>query len=143
SKSGVGYSYGVKGFRISTGPRCTYATIGSNGFYYRERIDKPGTKPTQSKPDVTQTEPTQPLAGIIETANVSQLVESSSEKVLSEINNRKGKITITPFIVGFWILIAIVLFSSQAVLALGVVSLFSIILTVAAHKLDHQRRTTA
>jgi hypothetical protein len=24
SKSGIGYSYGVKGFRISTGPRGTY-----------------------------------------------------------------------------------------------------------------------
>jgi hypothetical protein len=74
---------------------------------------------------------------------VSELVESSSEKVLSEINDRKRKTIITPFIVGFWVLIAIVLLSSQAVLAFGMVSVLSIVLAVAAHKLDHQRRATA
>ncbi len=143
SKSGIGYSYGMKGFRISTGPRGTYATIGGNGFYYRERIDKPGTKRAQTKPDVTQAEPIPTQAGIIETADVSQLVESSSEKTLSAINNRKGKTIITPFIVGFWVLTAIVLLNSQAVLAFGIVSLLSIALAIAAHKLDHQRRATA
>jgi hypothetical protein len=68
---------------------------------------------------------------------------TSSEKVLSEINGRKGKIAIAPFIVGFWILIAIVLLNSQAILAFGIVSLFSLVFAVAAYKLDRQRRATA
>ena len=143
SKSGIGYSYGVKGFRISTDPRGTYATIGNSGFYYRERIDNPGTKPSQSQPHVTQADPTQAQAGVIETADVDQLTESSSEKVLSEINDRKGKTGITPFVVGFWVLIAIGLLSAQAVLAFALVSLFSFMLTLTAHKLDQRRRTTS
>jgi curved DNA-binding protein CbpA len=143
SKSGIGYSYGVKGFRISTGPRGTYATIGSNGFYYRERIDKPGIKPTQPEQEVNQTRPTPHQTDVIETADVSQLIESSSEKVLSEINNRKGKTSITPFIIGFWALISLVLLGFQAVLAFGIVSLFSLAFGLIVHKLDRQRRTTS
>ncbi len=43
SKSGVGVSGGVKGFRVSTGSRGTYLNAGTNGLYLRKRLDKGGT----------------------------------------------------------------------------------------------------
>ena len=36
SKSGVGVSTGVKGFRIGSGPRGNYVQMGKNGIYYRK-----------------------------------------------------------------------------------------------------------
>jgi hypothetical protein len=38
SKSGVGVSTGVKGARMSFGPRGTYVNLGRNGIYYRKKI---------------------------------------------------------------------------------------------------------
>src|SRR5689334_22921978 len=143
SKSGIGTSFGVKGFRISTGPRGTFATVGSNGFYYRERIDAPKRKADQTSPKLDQSKSAQPEQSTIRTSDVSQLVESSSEKVLSEINQRKAKTPLTPFILGTSGLLALVLLSSQAVLAFGIVCLLGILLTFMAHQSDHQRRTTS
>lgn len=38
SKSGIGFSTGVKGARMSFGPKGTYVNLGSNGVYYRKKI---------------------------------------------------------------------------------------------------------
>lgn len=38
SKSGIGVSAGVKGARISTGPRGSYANFGISGLYYRQKV---------------------------------------------------------------------------------------------------------
>ncbi|CAM2951593.1 hypothetical protein BST27_12790 [Mycobacterium intermedium] len=39
SKSGVGVSVGVPGFRVGTGPRGNYVHIGRNGVYYRASLN--------------------------------------------------------------------------------------------------------
>ncbi len=39
SKRGVGYSFGVKGFRISSGPRGRYLNAGRGGFRYRQKLN--------------------------------------------------------------------------------------------------------
>lgn len=38
SKSGIGYSFGVKGARIGTGPRGPYIAGGRYGLYYRQSL---------------------------------------------------------------------------------------------------------
>ncbi len=38
SKSGLSFSTGVKGARMSFGPRGTYVNIGRNGLYYRKKL---------------------------------------------------------------------------------------------------------
>jgi hypothetical protein len=38
SKSGVGVSAGVTGFRIGTGPRGNYVHMGRGGIYYRKTL---------------------------------------------------------------------------------------------------------
>lgn len=37
SKSGIGFSTGVKGARMSFGPKGTYVNLGANGAYYRKK----------------------------------------------------------------------------------------------------------
>ena len=38
SKSGLGLSGGVRGFRIGTGPRGPYINAGRDGIYYRKQL---------------------------------------------------------------------------------------------------------
>jgi DNA polymerase-3 subunit epsilon len=40
SKSGLGLSFGVKGARISVGPRGVNLNIEKNGIRYRKKLDK-------------------------------------------------------------------------------------------------------
>lgn len=55
SKSGIGMSAGVKGFRVSSGPRGTYATssIPGTGISYSQRVGGSSGKYTQSKSSPT------------------------------------------------------------------------------------------
>lgn len=45
SKSGLGGSIGVKGFRVGTGPGGRYLHAGRGGLYYRARLDAPAHSP--------------------------------------------------------------------------------------------------
>lgn len=98
SKSGIGVSAGVKGARLSTGPRGTYIHLGRNGIYYRQKIDgsMADTPPISQTDSGTNFETSE---GNIPTANVSDLVESSNKDLLAQINSRIQQPTYA-FIVG-------------------------------------------
>jgi hypothetical protein len=90
SRSGVGASVGVKGARLTmTSSGVTYVTVGSHGFYYRETLSgrdssrrvHPSTPPP-SQPKVCSTEDT------ILSAGSSELVDSSSERLIKQLNER-------------------------------------------------------
>src|ERR1700677_3774572 len=59
SKSGIGVSAGVPGFRIGTGPRGNYVHMGRNGIYYRASLNG---QPVRSSPRVRQSVQYQQLA---------------------------------------------------------------------------------
>lgn len=48
SKSGIGTSVGVRGFRVGTGPRGTYVHAGRNGLYYRANMGNRQARQQQS-----------------------------------------------------------------------------------------------
>src|ERR1700683_2255434 len=56
SKSGVGVSTGVPGFRVGTGPRGNYVRVGRQGVYYRASLGAQrrgatgGVPPSRSSP---------------------------------------------------------------------------------------------
>jgi hypothetical protein len=50
SKSGIGYSFGVKGARIGTGPHGAYIAGGRGGIYYRQSLT---TNPSPTPPSST------------------------------------------------------------------------------------------
>jgi len=87
SKSGVGASVGVKGARLTMTPRGTaYITVGSHGFYYRETLSHRGGSAGPSSSPATP--PTAPSSDEIATADVSDLVDSSSEALIGRLNER-------------------------------------------------------
>jgi hypothetical protein len=98
SKSGVGVSVGVKGARISTGPRGTYVHAGRNGFYYRQRIDTPGPHSHSQVHWQPNVQSSTSGSHVIQTADVSRLVETSSTDILQQINARSQQIRYAPFV---------------------------------------------
>jgi hypothetical protein len=88
SKSGIGASVGVKGARITMTPRgTTYVTVGSHGFYYRETISQ-ADGARQAPPGIPVR--AQPVGGsdTIATADSLDLVDSSSERLIQQLNER-------------------------------------------------------
>jgi hypothetical protein len=105
SKSGIGVSAGIKGARISTGPRGTYVHAGRNGFYYSQRIGgssvhtpQQGADPRQAQGQSFIPQPL-PTAFVVETADVSRLVETSNVELLNQINSNAKQMRFAPFAV--------------------------------------------
>lgn len=93
SKSGIGASVGVKGFRVGTSPRGNYIHMGCNGIYYRAAL---GKKKTKVQSDIfypkqqNTTPPTEELLfQDIESGDVSLIVDSSSQEILDEITAKR------------------------------------------------------
>lgn len=74
SKSGVGVSTGIKGFRVGTGPRGNYIHMGAGGIYYRATI--PTANPANNGRNVPTVGPMEE----IESADATQIVDSSSRE---------------------------------------------------------------
>lgn len=86
SKSGVGASFGMKGARVSVGPRGTYVSLGRGGIYYRQRIDHKNQVP--QRPILVSSEVTSDSLNEIQTASIDNLIESSSDNLIAEINEK-------------------------------------------------------
>jgi Protein of unknown function (DUF4236) len=97
SKSGIGVSTDVRGLRFGTGPRGNYVHMGRYGVYYRKTF--PSTNQLSSpRPDIPQLQNPpilpnthEPLQDI-ESADTSQMVDSSSAELLTELNNKRKKL---------------------------------------------------
>lgn len=94
SKSGIGVSTGVKGVRVGTGPHGNYINIGANGIYYRKtwgnkrkNNDKFQRKQTVNKENNYKIENVEE----IESGNVIDIVDSSSEELVNELNTKLKK----------------------------------------------------
>jgi len=101
SKSGVGYSLGVRGARIGANARGTYIRMGRSGIYYQKYLQ------TKSLGAQTRSVPVQPqpasepeLAHVIHTASASSLQDSSAIELLQEITFLHRKARIAPVVIG-------------------------------------------
>ena len=111
SKSGINVSAGIKGFRLGSGPRGNYIHMGAGGVYYRASLpnSKP-SKPNYSNPtealEVTPEIPpgTHDTLKEIDSADVSQIVDSSSKELLDELNQKRQKMRFWPSAAVFSIL---------------------------------------
>jgi hypothetical protein len=105
SKSGIGMSTGIKGFRVGTGPRGNYIHMGRGGVYYRASLNSgesrhvppssPSLRPLAAQAD-GMTE--------IESGDVLQMVDASSAALVEELNEKKRRWRLWPWvaILGFF-----------------------------------------
>jgi hypothetical protein len=94
SKSGIGASFGVRGARISAGPRGTYINVGREGFYYRQKLDSPVSgsyPPINSEPNNPSIQGTS-----IDSTDVSQLIDSSCEELVRDLNACAARVSFLP-----------------------------------------------
>ena len=111
SKSGIGVSGGVKGFRAGTGPRGNYIHMGRGGVYYRKTLSSGGRHTSPVPPSLQNDSPSPlPSGGImptplpdvemseIESADVSNMAHSSSAELLQELNEKKKLVRIGPWV---------------------------------------------
>ena len=103
SKSGVGISAGVPGFRVSTGPRGAMVHIGRNGIYYRKSIGRSTTRPVQ--PIREHPTPRQNHDNLVEIDSVeaSQIVDSDSQEIVELIRSTRSRFRF------IWILLPLII----------------------------------
>ena len=100
SQQGVGVSVGLKGLRIGTGPRGNYVHMGRGGLYYRATVPRTNDKPP-FLPHVETTvipEGTHAPLVEIESADASQIVDSSSRDLLDEMNAKQARWRLWPWV---------------------------------------------
>jgi hypothetical protein len=103
SKSGIGLSTGIKGFRIGTGPRGNYVQMGRGGIYFRQTL--PSSDNRRISSDVPEEQTSSIEFKEIESGSVSQMVDSSSAALLEEISSKSKKLQIWPWVLGFSIVL--------------------------------------
>ncbi|HSY17531.1 MAG TPA: DUF4236 domain-containing protein [Candidatus Acidoferrales bacterium] len=112
SKSGIGVSTGIKGFRVGTGPRGNYVQMGRGGIYFRQTLPSlngHGTLTPTPEVEYSSIEMKE-----IESGNVSQMVDSSSAALLEEINSKSKKMLIWPWILAAGICLLFLLVATNS-----------------------------
>lgn len=136
SKSGVGISTGITGLRFGVGPRGNYIHMGRNGIYYRATIPssveptKPRVHPPSSGNQKVPSGTHEPLEEI-ESAHVSQIVDTSSRELLDELNQKRSKTPLWPLvaaasiaIMGFGIFLRWPIWLLALLLLVGIIGIY-------------------
>lgn len=152
SKSGIGASLGVKGFRFGTGPKGEYVYVGEGPVRYRKYKQLGSSEETGSQPRENGTSSGEDRAsstgpqtveksledtGELEDpdeADASSLVETGSEDIINEINAARDRWRMWPFAA---VVSGILLFLSLIMAAVGAA------VTVLLYKRDQVRKTVA
>ena len=139
SASGIGLSAGVKGARVSIGPRGTYVSLTAYGFQYRKKLDpeRPGTPPHGSVGPSSA----YPGDGAILTASVASLQQTSPDDITAEMQRSSTRTDLFPVYVAgaaFVLLVALVSLQGWAVLLLAMLLGGG---ALPAHRWNAERRT--
>lgn len=97
SKSGIGVSSGIPGFRVGMGPRGNYVHLGAGGLYYRSTFASPKSPPAPPavRPAVNQLPSHGPLEEI-NSSDAAQMTDSSSAALLAELDQKARRINFWP-----------------------------------------------
>lgn len=144
SKSGLGLSVGVKGFRVGTGPRGNYVHMGRGGLYFRSAL--PGAPPAPiSQAQRLQPQPTSvdsadnTLAPFeeINSASPLQLSDSSSTELIREISAKSRVPRLFPWaLIGGVAAVAILVTYQAPLWAIALVAVGSLVVLVLAKRRD-------
>ena len=106
SKSGVGVSTGVPGFRVGSGPRGNYVRVGGAGVYYRATLG--ARQPTVPEPTWQPPAPP-PVADVlledITGASAAELHPSGSGDIVEQLNEAAGRWRLFPWALGLLIVV--------------------------------------
>ena len=152
SRSGIGVSAGVPGFRIGTGPRGHYVHAGAHGIYYRATLGgRSAARSYRSGGEIspmpyteapTSRDPTLGPEITIGSGSVLAMTDSDSEGLLAELRDRHAKLRL-------WPLVAVIALAgfALALVALkplygGVIGLVALGATACVQQWDQLRKST-
>ena len=146
SKSGVGVSTGIKGFRIGTGPHGNYVHMGMGGLYYRKTFNSSGGQPSQPSSTRPYPNPVVPVSNIrmqeIESGDVSGMAHSSSIELLNEIATKEKAIRLMPLAgISVLVVMAILFMKEFSLPVLILAGCLGVALFLIALHLDAMRKT--
>jgi hypothetical protein len=144
SKSGLGYSFGIKGARIGTGPRGNYVHVGRYGLYYRQSLPYSGQRDVVRPPDPSLLKSASAVGQEeqIATAEVSVLKDQSAQGLLSEIQQKHRILRLAPIAAGACALLFVLLLVEGAPIWLvGVPLLLGTVLSLALDRYDRAKKT--
>ena len=134
SKSGIGVSTGIPGFRVGTGPRGAYVRMGRGGVYYRSTLSsgssRPGgrgrsgrtSRPAAAERAAPSIDATDVVMHEVPTASVVEVAASNSSELLTDLNAAASRRSIWP--------IVLVLTACGATAAVRIIPLLIAILVV-------------
>ncbi len=145
SKSGVGVSAGIKGLRFGVGPQGNYVHMGSGGLYYRKTISSV-VPDTQKNPiDLIPVIPSETHAPMeeIESSDIFQIVDSSSQELLNELNQKRKALRLFPILLIFAInIFALAIYFEWTEWLLGLLFMAIVVGLFFAHRRDVLVKTT-
>ncbi len=143
SKSGIGVSAGIKGFRVGTGPRGNYIHMGRGGIYYRKTFAHSSKTDTPSPQEYTPPATTHTPMEEVESGNVLHMTDSSSAELLTELNSKRKKWRIWPATAIISILTVVIAASNNLPIWLTILILvFLLGLTIFAYYRDQLAKST-
>ncbi len=109
SKSGVGVSTGVPGFRVGSGPRGNYVRVGGAGVYYRATLNG---RPPQTPEDPWKPPAPPPVADVlledVTGATATELHPSGSGDIVEQLNEAVSRRRVFPWALALLIVVLIV-----------------------------------
>ena len=140
STRGLGLSAGIPGIRVGSGPRGSYIHVGGGGLHYRARLGSPRTSRPRAQPAIHSL----PITGIpveIESADVSQLVDTSSDALLKEIAEKHAKIRFAAVIGWSTVLLVPILSAALKPWTAALATALLIVGYIQLRRLDASRKT--
>jgi len=146
SKSGIGVSTGIRGFRVGSGPRGNYIHMGRGGFYYRQTLSSPTPRSEDFVPPaVEQPKPrvlTHGPMNEIGSGCVTEMVDTTSASLLAEIERKSKQITWWPFMLAASLILGILLIATNVSLWLAIPFIASfLIATLFLHQFDQLQKS--
>jgi len=96
SKSGVGVSVGVPGFRVGTGPRGNYVHMGRGGVYYRATLSgrgkPPSPRPMDPQPSPAGFRPNGVVMEDVTGATALELAPTGGGDIVEQLNSASARI---------------------------------------------------
>ena len=118
SKSGIGVSAGITGFRVGAGPKGTYIHMGRGGLYYRQALSRAPQRVKAARRNVLDEEPSSELPAThgpmtaIGSGCVTEMRDTNSGSLLAELDRKRSSLVLWPIglIAGLMLLFALLLF---------------------------------
>ena len=111
SKSGVGISAGVTGFRLGSGPAGNYVHAGRHGLYYKKFFSEGKKGKNKVDNNTKNINTVNPDETIIDSGSVLNMIDSNSSDLIKEINTKNKLTSYFPISIIFCLIINVIFYS--------------------------------